>query len=300
MGKLYSGLIGLSLIWGTSFLFIKVLISSMAPEAAVFGRCFFGAFVLFIIYLFTKQKNPLKKLPWVHILFVALTNNVLPWLLICSSETKLSSSLASILNATTPIWTLIIGFIFFSSQLKKVQWLGILVGFIGIFILSDFKIGAVHSGNFLGIILMSGATICYGVGAQLSKKHLSNLSVAETSFFTLLVSAIISFIIMLITAPESLPVFIHFNIIMPLVGLGALGSGVAYILYYFLVKEGSAEFASLVTYLVPVSAIIWGAILLKENINILMIIGLSVIFAGVYISSLKSKRKTSVTISAKL
>jgi drug/metabolite transporter (DMT)-like permease len=298
MGRLYSGLIGLSLIWGTSFLFIKVLILSMAPEAAVFGRCLFGAITLFLIYLFTKQKNPIKKLPWLQIFFVGLTNNVLPWLFISSSETRLSSSLASIINATTPIWTLIIGYLFFSSHLRKNQWFGIIVGFIGIFILSDFKIGAFHSGNTLGIILMSGATICYGIGVQLSEKHLSKLSVIETSFFTLAVSTIISFFIMLVTAPHSLNNLINIHTIMPLLGLGALGSGVAYILYYYLVKAGSAEFASLVTYLVPVSAIIWGALILNEAIHLSMIIGLLIIFSGVYISSLKFKQKSPVNFSS--
>lgn len=298
MGRLYSVLIGLSLIWGTSFLFIKVLISSMPPEAVVFGRCFFGAAILFFIYLFTKQKNHLAKLPWLQIIFVAFSNNVLPWILICSSETRLSSSLASIINATTPIGTLIIGFLFFSTHLKKNQWIGIIVGFAGIFILSDFKIGAFHSGNTLGILLMTGATICYGVGAQLSKKHLSKLSVIETSFFTLAISTIISFLIMILTTPESLPVFLNTKTLMPLLGLGALGSGVAYILYYFLVKEGSPEFASLVTYLVPISAIIWGALLLNEDIHLSMIVGLLVIFAGVYISTLKSKQKSSINITA--
>lgn len=298
MGRLYSGLIGLSLIWGTSFLFIKVLISSMAPEAVVFGRCFFGAVILFLIYLFSKQKNNFKKLPWLQIIFVSLTNNALPWLLICSSETKLSSGLASIINATTPIWTLIIGFLFFSSHLKFNQWIGIIVGFTGIFILSDFKMGVFHSGNTLGIILMSGATLCYGVGAQLSKKYLSKLSVIETSFFTLTVSAIISFMIMFITAPQSLHMVFNTKTILPLLGLGAFGSGVAYILYYFLVKEGSAEFASLVTYLVPVSAIIWGALILKEAIHLSMIIGLLVIFFGVYISSIKFKKNSPVNLSS--
>jgi drug/metabolite transporter (DMT)-like permease len=298
MGKLYSGLIGLSLIWGTSFLFIKVLISSLPPEAVVFGRCFFGAVILFLVYLFTKERVDIKKLPWLQIFFVALTNNVLPWLLICSSETRLSSSLASIINATTPIWTLIIGSLFFSSRLKKNQWIGIIIGFTGIFILSDLKIGSIQSGNFLGIILMTGATICYGVGAQLSKKHLSKLSVIETSFYTLAVSTLISFVVMMAKTPNSLPEFFHIDIVLPLLGLGALGSGVAYILYYFLVKEGGPEFASLVTYLVPGSAIIWGALLLKETIHLSMIVGLLVIFVGVYISSLKSKQKSVVNLSS--
>lgn len=292
MGKLSAGLIVLSLIWGTSFLFIKILLSHLGPEAVVFGRTLFGTIMLLLILLFHKRKPQLKQLPWTKLLLVALTNNVLPWLLICSSETRLTSSIASIINATTPIWTLVIGFIFFSSSLRKTQWLGIIVGFLGIFILSDFKTGDFHSGNTIGILMMSGATLCYGLGAQLSKKYLSQLSVLEISFFTLMLSTIISFIIMLFLAPGSLSSFFNGAIYLPLIGLGALGSGVAYLLFYYLVQKGSPEFASLVTYLVPVSAIIWGSVLLKEKIHLSILIGLLVIFLGVYISSLKTKNKS--------
>jgi drug/metabolite transporter (DMT)-like permease len=298
MGKLYSALIVLSLIWGTSFLFIKVLLSTLPPAAVVFGRCLFGALMLFVIFLYLKKKFQFKKTPWLKLLLVGLMNNAIPWLLICSSEMKLSSSMASIINATTPIWTLIIGFIFFSTILRKRQWIGILVGFAGIFILSDLKFGDLHSGNLIGITLMSGATLCYGVGAQLSKRYLSQLSIIETSFFTLVISTLISFIMMLVLVPQSLPALFNVHLLVPFIGLGALGSGIAYILYYYLVKEGSPEFASLVTYLVPVSAIIWGALLLKEKIHFSMIIGLLVIFSGVFISSLKSKGKSKTNIVA--
>jgi drug/metabolite transporter (DMT)-like permease len=298
MGKLYSALIALSLIWGTSFLFMKIILSTLAPAAVVFGRCLFGMITLLIIFLLSKEKMNLKNQPWGRLFLVALANNVLPWLLICSSETIISSGLASIINATTPIWTLIIGFFFFSSSLNKNQWIGILIGFLGIFILSDIKPGDFLTGNTLGIILMTGATFCYGLGAQMSKKHLSQLSVIETSFFTLSISTIVSFIVMIGFAPQSIPALFDVNILLPFIGLGAFGSGIAYLLFYFLVKKGSPEFASLVTYLVPVSALVWGAILLKESVHLEMIIGLFVIFFGVYISSRKSKLKSKNDIAA--
>jgi drug/metabolite transporter (DMT)-like permease len=293
MGKQYSALFVLSIIWGTSFLFIKVLLSEMGPAAVVFGRCLFGTLMLFVILLISKKKFKFKQIPWLSLLFVALTNNVLPWLLICTSETKLSSSMASIINATTPMWTLIIGFLFFSLSLRKNQWIGILIGFIGIFILSDFKPGDLYTGNTIGILLMTGATFCYGLGAQLTNKYLSKLSVIETSFFTLAISTLISFIMMVTLSPQSISTFLNSKLLLPLLGLGSLGSGIAYLLYYFLVKRGSPEFASLVTYLVPVSAIIWGGLLLNEEFHLYMLLGLLVIFTGVYISSLKSKRKSN-------
>lgn len=298
MGKLYSALLTLSLIWGTSFLFIKILLSTVEPTVVVFGRCFFGALILFFIFLFNKKKIQFKKLPWLPLTFVALTNNVLPWLLICSSETKLSSSMASIINATTPIWTLIIGFFLFASSLRKNQWIGIVIGFLGIFILSDFHMGEIHRGNTIGILLMTGATLCYGIGGQLSKKYLSQLSVIETSCFTLIISTLLSFVLMIVLEPQSPASLFNVHVLVPLIGLGVLGSGVAYLLYYYLVKEGSPEFASLVTYLVPISAVIWGALLLKEKIHWSMILGLLVIFLGVYISSLNAKKNSKATITA--
>jgi drug/metabolite transporter (DMT)-like permease len=299
MGRLYSALIGLSLIWGTSFLFMKIILSSLSPVAVVFGRCFFGMITLFFIFLFSKEKFNLKKLPWGKLVLVALANNVLPWLLICSSETIISSGLASIINAATPIWTLIIGFFFFASSLNKNQWIGILIGFLGIFILSEIKPGDILSGNTLGIILMTGATFCYGLGSHMSKKYLSNLSIIETSFFTLTISAVFSFIVMIVFTPHSIPALFDASLVLPFIGLGAFGSGVAYLLFYFLVKKGSPEFASLVTYLVPVSALIWGAVLLKESIHLAMLVGLIIIFLGVYISSRKSKLASKNNVAAK-
>lgn len=298
MGKLFSALAVLSLIWGTSFLFIKLLLSSMDPVVVVFGRCLFGAIVLLLIMLLSKKRINLRTLPWFKLFLVALTNNALPWILISSSETKLSSGMASIINATTPIWTLVIGALFFSSSLRRGQWIGILVGFTGIYILSDFKLGDIFSGNIIGILLMTGATLCYGIGSHLSKKYMGHLSVLETSFFTLFISAIISFFTVLFTTPESLSSFINVNTFGPFVGLGVLGSGIAYLLYYYLVKEGSAEFASLVTYLVPISAIIWGTFLLKEEIHFSMLVGLLIIFTGVFISTLKPRAKSNETFTA--
>ncbi|MDP4169506.1 MAG: DMT family transporter [Bacillota bacterium] len=298
MAKLYSALIVLSLIWGTSFLFIKILLESFDPYAVVFGRSLFGALILLMIVLVKKEKLAIKNIPKRPLLFVALMNNVIPWLFICTSETKISSGLASIINATTPIWTLVIGFFIFSAKLRKNQWVGVLVGFIGIFILSEIRPGNYFSDNLLGVVLMSCATFCYGMGSHLTKKYLANLSILEISFYTLAMSTVISFAVMLMVSPKSVPEFLHISLLWPFFGLGALGSGIAYLLYYFLVQKGGPEFSSLVTYLAPVSAILWGALLLKETIHLTMILGLGVIFLGVYISSFKMKAKSDKEAAA--
>lgn len=291
MGKLYSALLLLSVIWGTSFLFIKVLLEEIAPVAVVFGRCLFGFSTLALFAFFKRESIQVRKLPMKKLFLVGFLNNALPWLLISTGQTKISSSLASIINASTPIWTLIIGSLFFSSVLKKNQWIGIGFGFIGIFILSDIKSVEFMSGHLSGVVFMLGAAICYGAGTHLTKRYLTELSTLHISLFTLLSATLISFVFLMISAPEDVVAFKEINVLLPLIGLGSIGSGLAYLLYYFLVKDGSPEFASLVTYLVPASAILWGAFLLDEEIHFSMILGLLIIFVGVYITSIKEKHK---------
>lgn len=290
MNKLYSALIILSFIWGTSFLFMKILLEQLSPAAVVFGRSMFGTLTLMAIVFFKKEKVVKKAMPWGKLFMVGLINNALPWLFICISETKISSGLASIINATTPLWTLIIGFLFFSTIITKSQWFGITIGFIGIVILSDIRSSS-FTGNTVGIILMICATACYGVGAQLTKRYLHELSIMQISLFTLATSTIFSFILTLIIDPSSILNMMTLTNFFSFIGIGVFGSGVAYLLYYYLVKEGSPEFASVVTYLVPVTAIIWGAVVLQESVHFSLLIGLTVILIGVYLTSNRQKRK---------
>ncbi|MCD7033970.1 DMT family transporter [Metabacillus sp. GX 13764] len=293
MKKLYASLIALSLTWGTSFLFIKLLVQSIGPIGTVFGRCLFGALILLIVLLiFNRQElKEANRLPWLSIIFVGLFNNALPWLLIAYSETAISSSLASVINASTPIFTVIVGTIFFASRLKFRQWSGIFIGFAGILFILNLDLRHFFAENLTGAGTMLLATLCYGIGAHLAKKNLSNLSVVMTSFSTLCVSAVFSLIALLFASPGVLETMFHWDIFFSFIGLGVFGSGAAYLLYYYMVKEGGAEFASLVTYLVPVSAIIWGYFLLKENITLHMILGLLLVFCGIYFITYQSKNK---------
>ncbi|WP_409275425.1 DMT family transporter [Neobacillus sp. SCS-31] len=295
MGRLYASLIGLGMIWGTSFMFIKILLQTLGPAEVVFGRTFFGAAMLVAIAVATKKSmRPFMKLPHAKLLAIALANNVLPWLLISAGETKITSSLASIINATTPIWTLLIGFLFFSTKLRKNQWIGALIGFCGIFFLSDFGGDSFGAGNLAGILMMSGAALCYGIGSHMTKKYADEIPIFELSLYTLAFSSGASFIAMLVTGLPEASVFFSLPNIGAFVGLGAVGSGLAYLIYYYLVQKGGPEFSAMVTYLAPVFAIIWGAFLLGEDIHLSMLLGLAVIFAGVYISSIKSSEKYAI------
>ncbi|MCD5322515.1 MULTISPECIES: DMT family transporter [Pontibacillus] len=290
MKRLYVGLFTLSLIWGTSFLFIKVLVSSMSVWEVVFWRCTFGAVVLWGIYAF-EGKQTLSKLPWGSLLLVGLTNNALPWGLIALSETSITSSLASVLNATTPLWAGLIGLLFFGVRIRGRQWFGIAIGFIGIMVLVDpGEVGFVRNG-LAGTLTMIVAAICYGFSSQYIKKNLNDVSAVTVAAITLTFSAMYAFIFTSISGTMNWSLVTTPSIFGSLIGLGAFGSGLGIYIFYYLIQKGSAEFATMVTYLVPVTALLWGSIFLEERIKVSMVVGLAFVLMGVYLAQEKRKKQ---------
>lgn len=285
------GLLGV--IWGGSFFFIKILVGSFEPWSVAFLRCLFGTITLGLILSYRKEKLNINLLPWKFLIIVGLLNTSIPWTLISYSQLTIDSTLAAVLNASTPIWTLIIGMLFFRLTINRYQLLGISCGFIGILILIDLDWSSMQMGQFSGIVAMLVVTLSYACATQLSWHHFSAISVYQISFVTLFAGTISSG--MMATFTESLPwnqvlAPINFG---SLIGLGVLGSGIAYILFFQLVQKGSAQFASLVTYLVPPFAILWGYTLLQEKISVTLFVGLAFILLGVFVSSRKGREKVA-------
>jgi drug/metabolite transporter (DMT)-like permease len=290
--KLYSALFILSLIWGMSFLFIKVLLEVFDPWQIVFIRCVLGIVTIIPLFLISKQKVNWRDLPVKALVIVGLLNAGLPWGLIAWSETFLDSGYTAILNATTPIWTAMMGVLFFSVKMRWKQWIGVMVGFTGIIFLMDADTpGLTQNQLLLGFVLMLSATCCYGYSSQYAKKHLQETTVWVTASTTLMAGSILSGIIMSFSGGWNIPdTVIEGKVIFSLIGLGVFGSGLAYLLYYYMISAGSPEFATLVTYLVPVSAVIWGSVLLDEKIPPIAYLGLFLIFFGVYLTSRKKNK----------
>ncbi|BCB05724.1 DMT family transporter [Bacillus sp. KH172YL63] len=290
MARLYISLVGLSLIWGMSFVFIKWLVDPVGVWGTVFLRCLAGALVLLPIFFIQRKKGERKPLPLGKLTVVGIGNAALPWTLIALSETAINSNTASILNATTPIWTGLIGFLLFSVVLTGFQWIGIIVGFIGILVLMNFEVSGIFSSDFVGVGTMVLATMSYAFASQFTKKYLTGTSVVTISTFQLLIGAFAGFIGMMLTNPISVGDVMSGEVILGVLGLGCLGSGVATLLYFYIMTKGSPEFASTVTYLIPGTAMIWGFLLLQEPVTHNLLLGLVIIFVGVFLSSRKSKK----------
>nr|WP_205093616.1 DMT family transporter [Thalassobacillus pellis] len=288
--KLYAALIGLSLIWGLSFVFIKLMVEPAGVWGTVFLRCLAGVMIL-LPFLWMKRKSIVRPIPWKSLIIVGIFNAGLPWGLISLSETEINSSTAAVLNALTPICTGLIGYLVFAVSLKGRQWLGIILGFIGIMILMDFNVAQLAGENFIGVGTMVLATICYGFASQYTKKNLREAGVLLITAFSLLVGGVVGGIGMMFTEPIEAAAFLEPSFLISLIGLGCFGSGIAHLLFYYMTTKRSAEFATSVTYLIPVTAMVWGHLLLGDAITKNLIIGLLIIFLGVYLATRKPKRQ---------
>jgi drug/metabolite transporter (DMT)-like permease len=290
---LYVQLGFLSLIWGGSFFFIKILLEHFGPWSIAWMRTGLGAVVIALVMFISREKWWRGSFPWVPLILVGLLNTTIPWSLIGFSETRITSSMASVLNATTPLWTMVVGIAVFGSKSGKNQWIGLGVAFLGLMLLVGFNPASIMTVDPLGFLAMLGATFCYAIASHISKKYLHDQSVYTISLFSLIFGWAGCLVPVWGWETFSFHPLLDWKVACAIVALGALGAGAAYLLLYNLIQKGSAEFASLVTYLIPVTAIFWGSLFLHEPLTWNLLAGMIGILAGVYLATRPVKFQSS-------
>jgi drug/metabolite transporter (DMT)-like permease len=209
----------------------------------------------------------------------------LPAFLFCIAETRIDSSLAGIMNALTPIFTLLIGVTIFAQQIPIMKWVGVCIGFVGLVFLilsGDQGISLGHTGYAFFVLL---ATLFYGINVQMVNRYMKDIPSRDiaTIAFTLLVipAAIILALTGFFSAPASV---IYSSSTLASALLGVIGTAVASIVFYMLLKRAGPLFASMVTYGIPFVALFWG-LLAGESINEWQVLGLCTILAGVFLAN---------------
>lgn len=276
----------LSLIWGSSFILIKKgLVGLNAIQVGSF-RIIFAAIFLLIIGFQSLKKIPLHK--WKFIALTSLFGTFIPAYFFAIAETEVDSSIVAILNALTPLNTLVLGVLFFGIQSQKRQFLGVFIGLIGCLLLV-FNGAANHPNqNYYFTILVVIATLCYAINVNLIKKHLSDLSslsITTGNFAVLFLPALIILSTTDITQKTHLET--TQNSILFVMILGIVGTGIANILFFKLIQMSSPVFATSVTYLIPIVAFFWG-LLDNEMLTQIQFLGALIVLAGVYLSAKKS------------
>ncbi len=276
--------VALAGIWGLSFLFIRLGVDSFAPLQVAAIRLAVGAVTLLAILAATGDRLPRRRRTWMHLAFGAIFMNVAPFALFAYGEQRIPSLLAGIWNATTPLMTMPVAFLLLPTErATKSKVTGLLVGFIGVLvILGAWRGFAEH--DVAGDLMCLGAAACYGVGFPYARRFLtmSGDSPASLAGGQVLVGAIEAGILaVLFTGP---PVAVQTEGIVSLLLLGALGTGVAYILSHSILRDAGATVVSSVTYLLPVVAVVAGVAFLGERLEWNEPVGAVVVVLGALIA----------------
>ena len=266
----------LSILWGGSFFFNGVVLKELPPLTVVLLRVAIAA--LMLLPLLHAYRIPLPKgVPgWKPFFAIGLLNNVLPFSLIVIGQTYVSSGLASILNATTPLFTIVVMAVAGEEKLSARRVAGLVAGLAGVIVLHGGGL-AFEAGQGIGILLCLAAAFSYGLSALLARRLLANSPPLGTATFQLLASAAMMTIVAgVVDRPWQLPVPSAATWL-AVIGLAALSTALAYIVFFQILRRSGATNVMLVTLLIPVTAILLGYFALGEEVSQREIIGALVI-----------------------
>ena len=280
-------LVSCAFIWGFSFFFIKKgLIAFDAHEVALL-RISITAVILSPLLLF-KKFRVIPKGNWKWIVAVGLLGSGIPPFLFSEAQVYVDSSVAGILNSLTPVFTLLIGILFFKSKYGIIQIIGLLIALLGALALVFLKSDSTSSVHIMSLLIVL-ATICYAGCVNIVKSKTSSVHPISLTIYSFIIIGIPALIALSFTNISEQ--FDHPQILLSFGSVAALaifGTGLATILFYYLVSISSALFSSTVTYLIPVVAIVLGT-MDHEAISILHFLSLALILLGVYLVGKKKK-----------
>jgi drug/metabolite transporter (DMT)-like permease len=288
----------LALIWGSSFLLIKVALRSFEPLQVSGGRIVLGALTLCAMLLVTRTPLPRGDRIWLHLGVVGLLTNAIPFSLFAWGETRLGSIEAGIWNATTPLVAAVaVMLMLHGERPTRVGVLGLLVGFGGVLVVLAPWRGLGH-GELLGHAAFAGAAACYGVAAPYMRRHLASRpdSGVALSAGQLLCASAVMVVANVVTHPPA-PHDVAWLPVLAVVGLGAFGTGIAYVMFTAVIRAAGANVAASVTYLMPLVSTTLGVAVLHERLGWYEPVGGAIVLIGVALSSTRVARRRVVDVA---
>ncbi len=275
--------ISLSIIWGSSFILMKEGLKYLTAYQVASLRIISSGLVLLPIAYKSYRQIPRNKI--LYTFMSGVLGSLLPAYLFCIAEQGIDSALAGVLNSLTPIFVIIVGAIFFQSKTSPNKVWGILIAFAGSVLLFFSQPGFSTNSNSFYVALVVIATIMYGINVNMVHRHLHHIPSLQIASLALTLNALPAAIVLYFTGYFKLQ-FSHGILVSTgyafLLGIG--GTAIASVIFYMLIKRAGAVFASMVTYLIPIVAIIWGYFY-GEVIGWKQVGGLMVILAGVYLAN---------------
>jgi len=260
-------LILLAALWGPSFLFIKVAVAEIPPLTLVLGRVGIAAVLLTVFLLAQGKSLPRSRTVWRHLAIMGLIHNAIPFVLFGWGEQYIDSALASILNGTVPLFTIVLAHYFVADdRLTPAKLIGVLIGFAGLILLITPSFGDGLQGTTFGLVAVALACLLYGVAIVYSRNNLRGLPPLVAPAGQMIMATIY-------LLPLSLLVDRPFSLSLPtlpaigsMLALGVLGTAVAFVVYYRLLETAPASYVSMTTYVIPVFGVILGVLVLNEEL----------------------------------
>jgi drug/metabolite transporter (DMT)-like permease len=272
----------LALIWGASFMLIKIADRELAPATLILGRLGSAAIVLAAVAavrLGARRTLAELRAAWPWLVVVALVNTALPFWLLSWGETRIDSGLASIIQGAVPIFNAVLAFAFFrEARVTGLRLVGLGIGFVGVALL----VGAQPQGKLLAALAVVAMALCYALGMLLAGRHLGGTSPLVVALASTGVAAVASLPAGVAQAPAHVW---RGETIVAILVLGVVGTALAYLFFFALIQQAGPAYATLVTYLVPPIALAYGAIFLGERFGLYAFFGLVLILGGVALAT---------------
>jgi drug/metabolite transporter (DMT)-like permease len=280
----------LGAIWSSSFMWIKIAVQEIGPITLVAFRVLFGLLFGVVVIYIQRIQWPRTLKEWTPLLVLSIANIAIPFFLISWGEQSIDSAVASILNATTPLFTILIAhYLLQDDKMTAPKVLGLLMGFAGVVILMSKDIGA-SLGSVLGQLAIVLASAFYAGGAVYARKTTQELPGILRSAGPLLPATVVMWLAMfMLESPVKFP---QLGITwIALLFLGVLGSGLAFVMSYYLLHEIGPTRTSMVTYLFPLGGVILGVVFLDEVLSWQLIVGAVLIVLSLIVANMQPQRR---------
>jgi len=291
----FATLLSLSVIWGASFLLIKLGLQTLGPMTVATLRVAIGTVALFVIVRMRRLAIPRGWETWRHYVFMGALGIVVPFAAIAWGTQHIASGLSAILNATMPLFTILLASLWGDETLSARRVAGIVFGFGGIVILTAPQLSSGLEASLLGELAVLAASASYAVAIVYARHHLSDQPPLATALGQVGTGTLMFIPLALIEQPWLRQV--STTSLLSVIALGLFGTAIAYVLYYRLLQSQGATVTSLVTYIVPVFGVFWGRVILAERLDRSAFIALGAILVGVLVVSgfrLPSRRPKAV------
>ncbi len=297
--KQWAAFVLLGLIWSSSFLWIKVALQDIGPFTLVAFRLLIGLAGLLVVMRLTRQSFPRDPKILRAYLVMGAINTAIPFTLISWGETRIASGLASILNGTVPLFTIVIAhFWLHDDKITLPRLAGLIVGFVGVTVLLSRDLGPEGlRGSLLGQLAVIAASVCYATGFTFSRRYLRNQPpVVQATLVLLIADSMLWLAVPFAERPFHLPALLPTWV--ALVWLGLLGSCLAYLLLFYLINSWGPTRASVVSYIFPVVGLILGLIILNETPDSRLLAGSALVVAGIAVLNLKPPARRMAAAAA--